>query len=229
MDRAGQWMGDNKLGVAQGLGFAATTLGNINAANRLNKTHQAPYQSARPILENPNANRPIFNNQINDIKQGNRNLGNQITSNTSNSATAMARLNAVRAGEVNQVGQVNSRMVADRNNINNRNAQTSNRTNLINNQGINNYNANQYQDQVSRINTSNALTGSTVGSLNNIITNVRKGEYQDAQLYAIAKSYKLNISGAITKEKVADAIEANFNSQMGTLVNQGINQSNKSS
>jgi hypothetical protein len=219
----------NGTGLAEGLGFAATTLGNINAANRLNKTNVAPYISTRPAMMNIDANRPLYNEQISDINNSTTNYKNQILNNTSSSATAMSRLGALQATRLGNVNKINSQRIADRNNINNQNIQTQNRFSAINTQGMNQRNEDNYADQIARTNTTNALTGSTVTGLNNIIANVRKGEYQDAQLYALAKSYKLNINGAITKEKLADALEARFNSQMGTLVNQGINQSNKSS
>ena len=68
------------------------------------------------------------------------------------------------------------------------------------------YNQNLYQDKVNRINTQNALVASTVKSLDNIINNVRKGNFQTKQLQAIANQYDLNIKGDITIENILNAL-----------------------
>jgi hypothetical protein len=202
--------------AARGLGFLATTVGNINAAYRLSKTRPAPFKPAQPAQLNPDANRPIFNDQISTIRRGSRNLGTQILGNTASSSTALARLGGVEANRIGAEGTVNSQRVADRNQIMNRNTDTTNRVGLYNNQGLNNQNRFNYQDQLGRISTQNALVGSTVSSLENVIDNVEKGNYQDEMLQAVAMSYGVKLSKNATAEDYLKALKGILNNQLNT-------------
>ncbi len=216
--RVGQNIQNNPTGVAEGLGFAAQTLGNINAAIQLGKIRpRARVNSAYNNL-NPDANKAVYNSQVSDINRMGRNYEKQVLGNTSNSNVALARLNALEGNQVNQIGRVRSQQAADRSRINNANTIGQNRNNQFNTAGTNRHNEYVYNDQVSRINTNNALVGSTVTSLNNIIANVRKGDYQSAQLYAIAQQYDLDISGEITQEKLLAALYASRGQQMQTII-----------
>lgn len=197
---------NNPVKIGQAASFLGTAIGNINAANKLNKTRMQPYKTAVFNPMNPDANRPIYSDRISDIKRSGRNLNKQILSNTSNSNVALARLNALKSNEANQINTVNSQRIADRNRILNQNTSQSNSINLANNRGLNQYNQALYGDQVGRINTNLGLTGSTIASVDNIISNIQKGDYQTEQLQALSNQYNLGLD--MNKNTVDDFITA---------------------
>lgn len=216
--RIGNYMSDpnNRVNIGEGLGTVASIAGNIHAMNKLNKTRMSPAVTNRYIAENIDVNRPIYENQISNIKGSNRNLGKQILGNTANSNVAMSRLGALKAQELGQIGGVRSQQAADRGNISNRNTQGINQTNMYNNQLINNQNQMMYQDQLGRINTQNALIGASVQQVDNLINNIRKGQYQAEQLDAIAKGYGLQGTGW-TSDSLYNALMKKFGTSVQTL------------
>lgn len=183
---------NNQLG--KGLGFAATTVGNISAANRLAKTSFPTTNTANYLPQNIDANAPIFNTQIGDIRETGRQYGRQILDNTSNSNVAISRLGAIRANELDSIAKVRSNQIADRNRIGNINTQGFNRTNLANTEISNRGNRLAYEDKVSKINTDLGLVGSTVNSLNKIIGDKERYAYQNEYLQTIANKYNLDVS-----------------------------------
>jgi hypothetical protein len=189
-----QYSSDNKIGIAQAANYAANVVGNIAAITRLNKTDYPTFKASQPVLQNVDANRTIFDNRKNEINSTFRNVGNQILANTNNSNIAMNRLSGLNASNIAATDKVNSMQVANRSNIGNQNSRIQGRHNLYNAAGLNRHNQAAYQDKVGRINTTNALVGSSTSMLDGIIRNMKKDKYQNEYLEAMGKMYGLNIT-----------------------------------
>ena len=82
----------------------------------------------------------------------------------------------------------------------------SNRFNMFNASAGNAYGARKYQDDIARINTKLDLVGATTDSLDKIVENYRRGQYDEETLQAIAKSYGVTLNGSTPDEILRDFI-----------------------
>lgn len=201
----GNFMENNGTSIASGLGYLGNAVSNTAAYSAMLKTQYPKYVANRYVPADINVNTPLYERQISNIRTGNRQLGNTILNNTANTNSALAKISSVRGREVGQMSDVYSQQAAERNRIKMANNEGINRNNMINTQSEYQSNLGEYGNTISKINTGLALTGTSLAGLDNIVNNIRKGQYQDEYLQAIAQSNGIDIQKDATTGQISEA------------------------
>ena len=185
------------------------TLGNIFNANKANKIKTPAYNPIQPILQSESANDAIYNNQTGLLQSRINNLSGLLR-NTSNSATAAARLGNLAQVEQESLSTINANRIKERNQIANSNVGLVNQAMQYNNQALNQAALLDYQSKVDNVQNRGDIFNSSIDSFKNLIEFSDKSEYDDLMLQAIAKSYGLNY-------EVGDSIDSLDRKSKGKL------------
>jgi len=185
----------NITGLAQGASALGSIISNISANSKLQHLNIPRPYLPQYVNRNINVDAPIFEHQIHSLNSAIGNLSDNVLNNTSNSNVALARLGSLTDKKISAENNIYSNQLADRNRIENENIAQQNRFNLINANLMNNYNNQQYQANIGKIQSDLALSGSTLATINGLVNNMKRDKYQNEYLQAIAKQVGFNPNG----------------------------------
>lgn len=198
------FMGNNGAGIGQGLSFLGNTVTEIDAISKMNKNPFPTYHNYTFQTPNADVNAPIYEKAASDVRVGEQTLANTILSHTSDSNAALSKLGALKGRTYGALTDIYSRKASDRNQMISDNIVGANAINQRNTFELNRHNLGRYEDTLGRINTTVGLSNKIFDSVNQLLTNYKKGVYDNETIRAMALKDGVMLNGTETMDEIME-------------------------
>lgn len=186
----------NATNALQALTPIASYITDRNALNKINPNVPAPI-----AIPDVRLNTDVdVSAQLNELDNTGQALSREIDNNTSNSNVAIARKIALRNKVALGKNQIRSGQIASEKQLQNLNRSNTQQVTAANTAATNRFARDQFDHTNAGVMARNRATSGLYQNLQNVMTNVQKGQFQNEQLDIIAAQYGITLTKGTPEE-----------------------------